>query len=79
MHTTFNNMKIVRDRPLTMEELQKTIDLIRRERKEKLRYEKGWFEKIMNHFGWYRGCEMVVIDSDQLRDLSRSYGGKSWI
>lgn len=22
----------------------------------------GWFEKLMNKFGWYKQCEMIIID-----------------
>lgn len=79
-HTTFNNIHVVRDQPLDLETLKNTMNELRIKRfdKEK-RNKRSWFVQLMNHFGWYRGAELVVIDTNQFNDLSNSYGAKRWL
>jgi hypothetical protein len=56
----------------TIEDLKKSVALIHKYEKEEVRiYDIPWFSKLMNKFGWHRKYEVLIFDSDKLKNQFR--------
>ena len=65
MNTCTTNSK-----KITINDLKKSIALIHKiEKEEKRKYDIPWFTKLMNKLGWHRKYEVLVFDSDKLKNL----------
>ena len=58
---TYSNQKL---EPFTIDDLKKCVELVQEQEESKLPKSLGWFEKLMNRFGWHRKYEVLVIDKE---------------
>ena len=59
--------------PFTLEKLKEISYHYKMGKQELPTYKKGWFEKLMNKFGWYRQYQVFIIDKDKFGiDYSKS-------